>query len=126
MCVGRWQGRVSLDFRSASALISDEYGNTVDYRVPAVCSSSVSGVVEDEEIWNLGDTLLSENADVRRSPHVEFIVIGTRRCELSIAVPDKTGDVFRMSFRVLMCCKSRKRLGCRSRHWRQVDQSCSQ
>lgn len=96
-----WRGHGSLGSKSASTVVRDTYGDTVDDVLPIVAGSSVSSFVEDDDDWSLGDTPLSRNAGVRTSLFVDFAAIQTRCRELSFAVPDKAGDVFGLELRGL-------------------------
>lgn len=60
----RWQGHGSLGFGSASTLVHDTYGATFDNAAPVVAGSLVSGPIDDDDDWNLGDIRFSSNADV--------------------------------------------------------------
>lgn len=75
----------------------DEYGDTIDNVVPVVAGNSVSGLIENDDKLNSGDIPLSKNADVRTSHSNDFTAIQMRGPELSLAVPDRAYDVFRLA-----------------------------
>lgn len=121
----RWHGPGSPGFESASNLVRDTYGNTVDDVALDVAGSSVSGLVDDNEDWNVGEIQLSKNADARASLLVDFMAIQTRCRDLSHAVPNKPVNVFLLALQVLMHCRSLRRFGRGSPHCKQVGQrSC--
>lgn len=66
-----------LDFESDPNLAYDTYGDTVNDVVPIVTGSSVSGLFENDDDWNLGHVLLSRTADVRSIIHSNFTAIYT-------------------------------------------------
>lgn len=66
------------------------YGNTVNEAAQLTTGSGVSSLVEDFDDWNLGDIPVSRNADVRANLRVNFKAIQRQRCEVGIAVSDKT------------------------------------
>lgn len=90
-------GNGSLAFRSASTVITDTYGDTVDDAAPVAAGTSVAGLVEDNDNWNLSDIRIRRNVDVWASLGVDFTGIHTACCYLSLAVPDKAGDMFELS-----------------------------
>lgn len=104
------QGHGSLGFESAFTLVRYRYGDTFDDIAPFFGGSLVSHLVQDYNGWNLGDIRLPKNANVCTSLHVDFTSIQTRCRDLSLAVPDKAGNVFGLAFRVLMPRSSEGRL----------------
>lgn len=111
MCFGGGHG--FLGFQSASTLVGYTYGNTVDHSATFVAGISASGFVEDDDDWSIDDIPLSRNADARESLRVDFMAIQTQCLDLTLSVPDKAGDVFRLRLWVLMHCSSWGRLECR-------------
>lgn len=87
-------GHGPFSFESAATLVQDTYVDIVDDIVPVVVVICVSGLVEDEDDFNLSDLSLSRTADVCTSPRVDFTTTQIRCLELSLAVPDKAGDMF--------------------------------
>lgn len=75
MRVVRWQGFGSLGFKGGSIIVGDGCDDNVDNVAQVTAGTEVSGVVEDEEDWNVGDISLSRNAEVSMSVHVEFQAI---------------------------------------------------
>lgn len=52
----------------------DTYGDTVADIATAVAGSSVSGLLKDDDDWNLGDTRLYKNADERTILLADFTI----------------------------------------------------
>lgn len=73
-----WRGHGFLGFESASALVPDTYGDTFAFTGTAVAGTSRSGLVDDDDDWNLGDIPLLENADLHGSLHVDFTALQTQ------------------------------------------------
>lgn len=96
-----WRGHGYLGSRSASTSLLDTNGDTVENDVPGVTGSSVSGLIEDDDDWNLGGILLSRNTDVLASLRVDFRAIQTQCLKLSLAALDKAGDLFGLALRGL-------------------------
>lgn len=74
--------------------VHEANGYVVDYVVPVSAGTGVSGLVADDDYLNSRDILLSTIAGVHFSLRVNFMAIQTRRFELNLAIPDRTGDVF--------------------------------
>lgn len=70
----RWQGHGS-GFESASTLVSDTYGDTIDDVVSVVAVSLESALLEEDDDWNLGEISLSRNDDVHASLRGDFTAI---------------------------------------------------
>lgn len=111
---------VSFGFGSASTLVRDSYGYTVYAAAPVAACSSVFGLVEVDDDWNLGNIPLSRNADVCRSLRVNVTAIQKRCQNLSLTVPDKARDVLGLALRALMPCRSGGEFGREVRHWNQM------
>lgn len=75
-------------------MVCDVYGDTFDDVALVAAGSGVSGLIEDDDDWNLGEISLSRNANVRASLDVEFRTIQTQCHKLNHAVPDKDADGF--------------------------------
>lgn len=75
------------------------YGDTLDDAAPVVSGRSVSGPVEDNDNWNLGDNPSSRDSDVYASLHGYFTAIPMQCRNMSLATPDKAGGVFGLALR---------------------------
>lgn len=97
MCAMHGRGHAFLGFEGASTMGRDAYGDTGDNKVPVAPGSSVSGLVDDEGDWNLGEVLLWRNTDVRASLRVSFTAVQTQCHEFTHAVPNEDSDVVRLA-----------------------------
>lgn len=62
---------------------------------------SVSGLVDEDSIWNLGEIPLVKNAGIRHSLCVEFTAFYTRFLELKFVLADKVCNVFGLGLQYL-------------------------
>lgn len=91
----------SVGFKSASTLVRDVYGDTVDDVVTAFAGSSVSSLIEDDDNWNFGAFPLSRNFDLCTSFSVDLMAIQTRCRKLSLADPEKASAVLGLALQGL-------------------------
>lgn len=82
-------------------MVRDTYCDTVNDVVSVVAGSSMPSLVEEDDHWILSDILLSRNADIRASLHMDFNVTQTRCCKCNIAIDDKASAVLGLALRGL-------------------------
>lgn len=60
-----------------------------------------AGVVEDNNVWDLMDIILSKDANVRASLSIDFVAIPVWYSSFSTQVPNNAGNVFELSLKGL-------------------------
>lgn len=82
-------------------MFCDAYRYTVNDVAPVFPDSGVSGLVEDDNNWDLGNFPRSRSAHVRMSVRADLAAIQTRCGKLSLAVPDKAVNIFGLALQVI-------------------------
>lgn len=101
------RGYGSLGVESTSTLLRGRNGDTFDDVSSITPDISVSGLVEQDDDWNLDEIWLSKNADVPESLHVDFTVIQPRCHDFNLAAPIKLVLCSGFHYNVLMPRKTR-------------------
>lgn len=71
----------------------DAFNNVVGAAAQVIAGKGVSGLVEEDECWDLKDTQLWRNEEVRTSFSIDFTGFQTQFCKFDLTSPDKAGNV---------------------------------
>lgn len=73
-----WQARGSLSSQGSLVMAHNAYGDTMDDVAPVEDDRAVSGLVEDNGDWNLGEIPISRREKVCTSLRADFTIIQTQ------------------------------------------------